>query len=217
MEGLKNVIDASGKSYEIDRKIGEGGQGRIYLLKDGTHIVKMFPNGPRSLTMKSDINYLIKLGLDKRHYAVPLREIVSPSPGYIAEFASGMIPLSELKWKGQADNFIDWYKNSGGTRKRYRVLANLAYILRSLHSKVLTYCDLSPSNIYVSSDPDKAAVFLLDMDNVRYVALDGRDTKLRTNIQAPDKDGIMDEYITECSSTYSVLYFIFFFKKHFHI
>lgn len=168
MEGLKNVIDASGKSYEIDRIIGEGGQGRIYLLKDGTHIVKMFPNGPRSLTMKSDINYLIKLGLDKRHYAVPLREIVSPSPGYIAEFASGMIPLSELKWKEQADNFIEWYKNSGGTRKRYRVLANLAYILRSLHSKVLTYCDLSPSNIYVSADPDKAAVFLLDMDNVRH-------------------------------------------------
>ena len=168
MDELKNVIDASGKSYDVDRKIGEGGQGRIFLLKDGTHIVKLFQGGSRSSTMKSDINYLIKLGLDRRHYAVPLREIVSPAPGYIAEFASGMIPLTGLKWKGQADNFTEWYKGTGGTLKRYRVLANLAYILRSLHAKGLTYCDLSPNNIYVSSSPDKAAVFLLDMDNVRH-------------------------------------------------
>ncbi len=41
--------------------------------------------------------------------------------------------------------------------------------------------------------------FVLDMENVRYVYLNGRDTKLNTNIQNNDVDGIMDEYITECS------------------
>lgn len=40
---------------------------------------------------------------------------------------------------------------------------------------------------------------ILDMDNVAYAYLDGRDTKLNTNIQAPDVDGETDEYITECS------------------
>ena len=40
---------------------------------------------------------------------------------------------------------------------------------------------------------------VLDMENVRYAYLEGRDTKLHTNIQAPDQDGIMDEYLTECS------------------
>ncbi|MCR4963288.1 MAG: DUF5309 domain-containing protein [Firmicutes bacterium] len=41
--------------------------------------------------------------------------------------------------------------------------------------------------------------FVLDLQYIRYVYLDGRDTKLNTNIQARDVDGVMDEYITECS------------------
>lgn len=40
---------------------------------------------------------------------------------------------------------------------------------------------------------------ILDMDNVRYAYLEGRDTKLYTNIQANDVDGVVDEYRTECS------------------
>jgi len=40
--------------------------------------------------------------------------------------------------------------------------------------------------------------FLLDMDCFKYRYITNRDTKLRTNIQAPDVDGQVDEYITEC-------------------
>ena len=40
---------------------------------------------------------------------------------------------------------------------------------------------------------------VIDTDNIRYAYLQGRDTKLNTNIQAPDVDGVIDEYITECS------------------
>lgn len=39
--------------------------------------------------------------------------------------------------------------------------------------------------------------FVLDMDNLGYRFLKGRDTKLKTNIQANDKDARKDEYITE--------------------
>ena len=40
---------------------------------------------------------------------------------------------------------------------------------------------------------------VIDTDNIRYAYLQGRDTKLNTNIQANDVDGVIDEYITECS------------------
>lgn len=40
---------------------------------------------------------------------------------------------------------------------------------------------------------------ILDMDCIQYSHLKNRDTKLNTNIQANDQDGVMDEYITECS------------------
>ncbi len=41
--------------------------------------------------------------------------------------------------------------------------------------------------------------FLLDTENVRYVHLDGRDTTLNVGVQSPDVDGVVDEYLTECS------------------
>jgi len=39
--------------------------------------------------------------------------------------------------------------------------------------------------------------FLLDMNCFKKVVMNGRDTQLRTNIQAPDTDGQVDEYLTE--------------------
>jgi len=39
--------------------------------------------------------------------------------------------------------------------------------------------------------------FLLDMDCFRYRNMNNRDTKLMTNIQSPDVDGQLDQYITE--------------------
>ena len=41
--------------------------------------------------------------------------------------------------------------------------------------------------------------YVVDPENVRYTYLDGRDTKLHTDIQDNDVDGVIDEYITECS------------------
>lgn len=40
--------------------------------------------------------------------------------------------------------------------------------------------------------------FLLDMSSFRYRFLNNRDTKLKTNVQANDADGEIDEYVTEC-------------------
>lgn len=39
--------------------------------------------------------------------------------------------------------------------------------------------------------------FLLDMESFAYRFMNNRDTTLRTNIQAPDADGQVDEYLTE--------------------
>lgn len=40
--------------------------------------------------------------------------------------------------------------------------------------------------------------FLLDMDCFAYRYLEGRDTRLLMNVQAPDVDGVLDQFITEC-------------------
>ncbi len=40
--------------------------------------------------------------------------------------------------------------------------------------------------------------FMMDMESFAYRYMNNRDTQLQTNIQAPDADGEVDQYITEC-------------------
>lgn len=41
------------------------------------------------------------------------------------------------------------------------------------------------------------SAYLLDMESYRYRMMEGRDTQLQTNVQAPDVDGEIDQYISE--------------------
>lgn len=174
-----NVVDSKNISYEVLEKLGEGSQGVIYLLKDRKYIVKLFNQRVDDNTIKSKINSLINLGLDKSVFAVPLRQITQPKNGYVSEFASGMIPLSSLKLGSESKNLTEWYLNSGGLIRRYKVLIKLAEILRTLHSKGLVYCDLSPNNVFISKNNEADNVFLIDLDNLRYK------TSIVNNIYTP--------------------------------
>src|SRR5690554_2512517 len=62
---------------------------------------------------------------------------------------------------------------------------------RSFHGDVIIAVDRSLENAYAGYG------FLLDMKNIVYRPLNGRDTKLHSNIQANDVDGWVDEYLTE--------------------
>ena len=174
-----NVVDSKNISYEVLEKLGEGSQGVTYLLKDKKHIVKLFNQSFDDNTTKSKINFLINLGLDKKVFAVPLRQITQPKNGYVSEFASGMIPLSSLKLGTDSTNLAEWYLSSGGLLKRYNVLIRLAALLRALHSKGLAYCDLSPNNVFISEKTESDNVFLIDLDNLRYK------TSIVNNIYTP--------------------------------
>lgn len=162
------VIDSKNISYKVLEKLGEGSQGTTYLLEDKKHIVKLFNQSFNATDSKSKINFLLNLGLDKKIFSVPLRQITQPKNGYIAEFASGMQPLTNLKRENVKENLAEWYLKTGGLSKRYNVLIRLAAILRALHSKGLAYCDLSPNNVFISDKADLYNVFLIDLDNLRY-------------------------------------------------
>lgn len=154
-----NVTDSYRNSYEILSEIGKGAQGATYLLKGGKYIAKLFANVKNPTELRAKINFLKQLDLDKDGFAIPLEEITQPKIGYISEFASGMEPLSMLKWSNQSEDLQKWFIETGGLLKRLQVLTKLAERLRTLHSKGLIYCDLSPSNVFVSSDAKNSHVF----------------------------------------------------------
>lgn len=174
-----NVIDTKNISYNVIAKLGEGSQGTTFLLEDRKHIVKLFHKSIDSTVAKSKINFLLNLGLNKNIFAIPLRQINQPRNGYIAEFASGMVPLTEIRMHSAINNLSEWYLSTGGLLRRYNILTKLASILRVLHSKGMAYCDLSPNNVFISEKVDNGHVFLIDMDNLRYK------TSILNNIYTP--------------------------------
>ena len=64
---------------------------------------------------------------------------------------------------------------------------------------ITTYGDLKVIYDPLLEGAYKGYGFILDTENIRYAYLDGRDTKLITDIQGNDVDGVIDEYLTECS------------------
>ncbi len=64
---------------------------------------------------------------------------------------------------------------------------------------ITTYGDLKVIYDPLLEGSYKGYGFVLDPENIRYAYLDGRDTKLYTDIQDNDIDGVIDEYLTECS------------------
>ena len=164
-----NIIDNQNISYNIEKVIGEGSQGKTYLLEDNNFIVKLFNSSDNEIRLKSKINFLVQLDLDGEYFAMPKRTIVKPTLGYISEFAKGMISLDKLMRPSEdCQNVTEWLKQTGGIVKRYGVLVRLAWAMRILHSKGLVYCDLSPKNVFVSADPNKQKVMLIDLDNLSY-------------------------------------------------
>lgn len=163
-----NVVDSKNINYEVLSKLSESSHGVTYLLKDNKHIVKLFNNKFDHATLKSKIDFLINLGLDKDVFAIPLKQISQPKYGYISEFNSGMISLSSLKPPKKDKNLLEYLLYTGGLLKRYNILIRLAYLLQRLHSMGLVFCDLSPDNVFISENPNSFNVFLNDLDNLRY-------------------------------------------------
>lgn len=79
-----------------------------------------------------------------------------------------MESLTSLWWNQGVTDLSSWYESTGGLFKRYGVLIKLAMCIRTLHAKGLVYCDLSPNNVFISTNPNKHNVFLIDLDNLRY-------------------------------------------------
>jgi hypothetical protein len=56
--------------------------------------------------------------------------------------------------------------------------------------------NIVPHDLFISDAYDEVAI-VADLDNLVYRFMRDRDTKLRTNIQTPGKDGRIDEYLSE--------------------
>ncbi len=178
------VTDEFGKNYNIisEDKIGQGGQGVVYRIdsEPGMVLKARFPavfsaNEDSIILQDADVydkyaakvHSLIALGelADLHNVALPDAVLEKPFCGYVMPLMDGLESLDKQMTK---NNCISVKGTNGSLEKKLLVLRGLANVLRELHSKGLVYCDLSPSNVFVSKDPNSHEVWLIDADNLVY-------------------------------------------------
>jgi DNA-binding helix-hairpin-helix protein with protein kinase domain len=169
----KYITDEHGTVYELDRKLGEGGQGKVYSVKNGRYAIKVLQQANQSQReeLRRQIKLVRQLDLTGLNIARPIALLKEPRLGYVMELLTGMEPLSNLiptplQFK-EIDNLVEWYLQGGGLGRRLRLLAKCAEIFSKLHAKGLVYGDPSPNNIFISSSNNSDEVWLIDSDNLR--------------------------------------------------
>jgi len=169
---MKRVQDKLNTVYELDKKLGEGGQGAVYSLKGGKRAVKLITGkseAKRELLHRKLTQVRSLFEVRNLPIAQPLEMLKPPHLGYVMELLTGMTPISKLIYPPKnTDCLVTWYLEGGGLRRRLILLAKTAEVLAKLHGKGLVYADPSPNNIFISEDPNSNEIRLIDADNLCY-------------------------------------------------
>ena len=92
------VSDEHGTVYELDRKLGEGGQGKVYSVKNGRYAIKVLQQANQSQRegLRRQIKLVRQLDLKGLNIARPIALLKEPRLGYVMELLTGMEPLSNF-------------------------------------------------------------------------------------------------------------------------
>jgi len=163
---LNEVTDETGAVHQLERQLGAGGQGVVWLVKGGRRVVKLLRRGdPEAL--RRQFLFVRRLDLSELHVARPLAVLKPPLVGYVAEFLGDMTPLGALL-APPAKELLRWHIDTGGLRRRLRLLAHAGESLLGLHGRGVVYGDVSHNNVFVSSPVTAHEAWLIDLDNLSH-------------------------------------------------
>lgn len=166
------ITTEKGQVFTLEKKLGEGGQGRVFSLQEkvtgkslAVKIIRS-QSSQDSERLRNRLAAVKRMPLEDIPLARPLALLAPPYSGYVMELATGMESLQGLAVPPK-DGIAQWFLNTGGLRRRMQLLISLARTLAELHSRGIIYGDLSAANVFVSSELAHHAVFLIDLDNLR--------------------------------------------------
>ncbi len=161
------MIDEHGAIHRLTRRLGAGGQGEVWLTDHGRRVVKLLPSGSAE-RVRRQIAFVKRCDLRELHVARPLALLAAPDVGYVAEFLADMLPIRSLLQLPRDAAVEDWYRGTGGLRRRLRLLAHTGEALAGIHAAGLAYGDLSHDNVFVSETMTASEAWLIDLDNLRH-------------------------------------------------
>lgn len=208
------VKDQLSQRHKLTKKLGQGGQGIVYRTSDPELLVKMPLKDNKEITDKAEVkNFQEQL---ERLYLLPLTEamhitkplyLLEEQAGYVMQMMQDMQPIGEwlpqILSKQVAKNFtrpawlsedvplesaysLVMYARSGGTKRRLELLSQAAIELLKLHSVGVIFLDVSPENIFCSTNLNHSEVWLIDADNLRFEAVNAKAGVITPQYGAPE-------------------------------
>lgn len=190
------VVDMENRVFHTSSKIGDGGQGIVYHVKDDMDIaIKIVldsnkepvtePNAIKEVSER--LNNIRRLPIPKNiNLSQPL-SILKSHAGYVMTFMNGMKSFdSFLKLKASVEKIPSWlcsggipvenaevwanYCISGGLRTRLYALYKISELLASLHMNGLVYGDISAGNLMYKKAGQQILAGLIDADNINFAS-----------------------------------------------
>lgn len=191
IEKVKFIKDERGIIHGIVELVSSGGQGVIFKTEDPNVLLKLRVKanvfGEKKIIcdeksykrFKEDINEIRLLQLPENlPIAMPAVVVEGNYCGYLMEVLDEMCTLKNLA-KMESDDIEEEYRETGGLKKRVFLFMKIAQIFIKLQSSGVVYSDLSLENIFISSNPLKNEVWLVDSDNMKL------ERKIKSSIFTP--------------------------------
>ncbi len=154
------LLKSAKDQWRVERLLGSGGQGEVYLVTNGTQkhaALKWYYPHFANPAQRDRLQDLIARGAPSRNFIWPLDLVETPDGstfGYV-------MPLLEPRFKSPVELM------KGTINPSFRVICTicfeLAYHYQQLHSQGLTYYDISLNNF--AFDPNIGEVRIMDNDN----------------------------------------------------
>lgn len=167
MNTIQRVIDESGAVHTLSKKLGTGGQGEVWLAEGGRRIVKLLNPRSDAAALRRQFAFVRRLDLGGLHVAKPIAVLKPPQVGYVAEFLGDMVSIKALM-EAPASDLLRWHIDTGGLRRRLRLLAHAGEALLGLHARGVIYADVSHNNVFVSEPVHASEAWLIDLDNLAF-------------------------------------------------
>lgn len=172
------IRDENQNEYEvnIDKAAGVGGQGKVYFVENNPRLViKAIVKADGETISKSMKRYelyrrkvlSVIARANVRNLASPICMLEKPYCGYVMRFMEGMKPIETLMMP-QGKKIKQFYLETGGLLRRYRILREIARVLNDMYDCGLVYSDISPKNVFISGDVEGYEAWLIDVDNLHY-------------------------------------------------
>ena len=155
------VRDENKNEYLIEKVAGTGGQGAVFFVENDNRIVIKAITNPDGQIIQNKEKYkqyrdTVLRVISKANFnnlASPICMLESPYCGYVMRFMEGMEKIENIMMP-KKEKLAEFYTKTGGIKKRYYVLREIARVLNDLYNNGLVYADISPKNIYVSKNKE---------------------------------------------------------------